>query len=256
MQSALPRILILGGASDARRLAALAVAAGFEVTSSLAGRTSAPLLPVGASRIGGFGGVAGLTAYLQDARIELLVDATHPFADQMSEHAAAAATMAGVPRLLLQRPAWTQRPGDRWLPVQTILEAAAMLPGLAARVFLTIGRQDLAAFADLDGIWFLYRMIEEPAADTLRPHGQLLLDRGPFTEQGEHDLICKHNLQAIVTRNSGGNDTYPKIAAARALGLPVVMIERPTPPASETVSTPAEALAWLNARRAQMEPTR
>jgi precorrin-6A/cobalt-precorrin-6A reductase len=244
------RVLILGGTGDARRLAALATESGLAVTSSLAGRTTDPKLPAGASRSGGFGGAGGLAGYLQAERIDLLVDATHPFADRISANAAEAARMTGVPRLLLDRPAWAAVPGDRWLRTRDVDAAAAILPGLAARVFLTIGRQDLGAFAHLDRLWFLSRMIESPADGGPRPPGELLLDRGPFTEQGERDLIHEYRLEAVVTRNSGGDETYPKIAAARALGLPVVMIDRPPPPPGETVRTPAEALTWLLAQAA------
>ncbi len=244
------RVLILGGTGDARRLAALATSAGFDVTSSFAGRTAAPKLPEGASRVGGFGGVAGLVTYLRAERIGLLVDATHPFADRMSAHAAEAAASAGVPRVLLERPKWEAAPGDRWLHANSVDDAASKLPGLAQRVFLTIGRQDLAAFAHLNDLWFLYRMIDAPVAGAPRPRGQLLLNRGPFTEQGERDLIHEHRIDAVVSRNSGGDETYPKIVAARALGLPVVMIDRPLLPASEVVHAPLDALAWLQARAA------
>src|SRR5262249_3607162 len=150
----------------------------------------------------------GLAAYLQEERIDLLVDATHPFADQISANAAEAASQAEVPRLLLDRPAWNEAPGDRWLHVQSVEEAASLLPGLAARVFLTIGRQDLGAFAHLDRLWFLYRMIEAPEDRAPRPPGQMMLDRGPFSEQGERHLILKYGLEAVVARNSGGDETY------------------------------------------------
>jgi precorrin-6A/cobalt-precorrin-6A reductase len=205
-------------------------------------------LPIGASRSGGFGGAAGLATYLQAEQIDLLVDATHPFADQITANAAEAASMTSVPRLLLDRPAWEPVSGDRWLHARDIDEAAALLPGLAARVFLTIGRQDLGAFAHLDRLWFLYRMIEAPSDGAPSPPGHLLLDRGPFTEQSERDLTREYRLETVVTRNSGGDETYPKIAAARALGLPVVMVDRPPLPPGETVRTPAEALTWMLAR--------
>lgn len=244
------RVLILGGTGDARRLAALATSAGFEVTSSFAGRTTSPTLPAGASRVGGFGGAGGLAEYLRAEDVDLLVDATHPFADRISANAAEAATVAGVPRLLLDRPGWDAVPGDRWLRVADIQEAARTVVGLATRVFLTIGRQELAAFAHLEQHWFLYRMIEAPAEGTPRPPGLLLLDRGPFTEPSERALMLEHRIEALVTRNSGGAETYPKITAARMLGLPVVMIERPRLPVSEVVQTPAEALDWLRARSA------
>jgi precorrin-6A/cobalt-precorrin-6A reductase len=244
------RVLILGGTGDARRLASLATAAGFDVTSSLAGRTAHPTLPEGASRSGGFGGAEGLAAYLRDGRFECLVDATHPFADQITRNAARAAELAGVPRLLLDRPGWDAVPGDRWIRVSSAEEAAGRLPGLASRVFLTIGRQELAAFAHLQWIWFLYRMIDAPERGAPRPPGLLLLDRGPFPEHAERALMEQHRIEAVVTRNSGGEETYPKIAAARARGLTVVTIERPPIPPGEVVQTPAEALAWLQDRAA------
>jgi precorrin-6A/cobalt-precorrin-6A reductase len=240
------RVLILGGTGDARRLASLATAAGFDVTSSLAGRTAHPTLPEGASRSGGFGGVDGLTAYLRGERYDFLVDATHPFADQISRNAAQAATRAGVPRVLLDRPGWEAVPGDHWIRVSSVQEAAGKLPGLAARVFLTIGRQELAAFAHVQGIWFLYRMVDAPVTTAPRPPGLLLLDRGPFSEHAERALLQRHRIEAVVTRNSGGEETYPKIAAARSLGLPVVIVERPPIPPGAVVRTPAEALAWLH----------
>jgi precorrin-6A/cobalt-precorrin-6A reductase len=239
------RVLILGGTGDARRLASLATAAGFDVTSSLAGRTAHPTLPEGASRSGGFGGPEGLARYLRDGRFDCLVDATHPFADQISRNAAHAAALAGVPRVLLDRPGWEAVPGDRWIRVWSAEDAASKLTGLASRVFLTIGRQELAAFAHLQGIWFLYRMIDAPAAGEPRLPGLLLLDRGPFSEDDERALMEQHRIEAVVTRDSGGEETYPKIAAARALGLPVVTIGRPPIPPGEVVQTPAEALAWL-----------
>ena len=241
------RVLILGGTGDARRLASLATAAGFDVTSSLAGRTAHPKLPEGASRAGGFGGAEGLAAYLRDGGFDCLVDATHPFADQISRNAAQAAALAGLPRVLLDRPGWEAAPGDRWIRVSSAEDAASKLTGLASRVFLTIGRQELAVFAHLQRIWFLYRMIDAPATGEPRPPGLLLLDRGPFSEHAERALMEEHRIEAVVTRDSGGEETYPKVAAARALGLPVVTIERPPIPPGEVVRTPAGALAWLQA---------
>lgn len=240
------RVLILGGTGDARRLADLATAAGFEVVSSLAGRTTRPALPGGGEvRIGGFGGVEGLATYLRDERIEVLVDATHPFADEISSNAAQAAASADVPRVQLVRPAWAPMPGDRWLSAPGVEAAAAALPGLARRVFLTIGRQELAAFGHLDETWFLYRMIEAPEASAMPAYGELILDRGPFTEASERALMLTHGIEALVTRNSGGAETFAKIEAARALDLRVVMIERPSTPPGEQVDTPEAALAWL-----------
>lgn len=241
-------MLILGGTGDARQLASLAAASGFDVISSLAGRTTNPELPEGEVRVGGFGRADGLAAYLRAEGVHLLVDATHPFADQISANAAEAAAVIGVPRLLLERPRWEEAPGDRWIRVESANAAAKALPGLARRVLLTIGRQELAVFAHLDHLWFLYRMIEAPTVETPRPPGELLLDRGPFSDDGERSLMRAHRIEALVTRNSGGEETYPKIAAARVLGLPVVMIDRPRLPASNVVDGPAAALTWLLAR--------
>ena len=244
------RVLVLGGTGDARRLAALAGAAGLEVVSSLAGRTRAPLLPEGDVRVGGFGGVEGLAAYLRDERIDLLVDATHPFADVISAHAAEAATRAGVPRARLDRPVWREVPGDRWTHLASMEAAAEALPALGRRAFLAIGRQELAAFAGLEGVWCLARMIEPPEDDAAGPAaGQVLYDRGPFTEDGERALMRAHDIDVLVTRNSGGDDTAAKLAAARALGVPVVMVARPPAVEGDTVATPEAALEWLLARR-------
>ena len=239
------RVLILGGTGDAREVAALATAADFEAISSLAGRTRSPQLPVGSARVGGFGGARGLADYLRDEQIDLLVDATHPFADQITANAAQAAKAADVPRVLLDRPGWAPIAGDRWIHAADVDDAASKLPEFASRVFLTIGRQELAAFAHLTDIWFLYRTIDPPGDEVPRPPGLLLLDRGPFSEAEERALMVEHRIEAVVTRNSGGDDTYPKIAAARSLGLPVVVIARPPIPPGDVVRSPGEVLAWL-----------
>ncbi len=240
------RVLVLGGTGDARRLAALATHAGLDVVSSLAGRTRDPLLPEGDVRIGGFGGVEGLAAYLADERVDLLVDATHPYADEISAHAADAADRVGVPRLRLDRQAWEAVEGDRWTRVAGAHEAAAVLPRLGRRAFLAMGRQELGAFAGLDAMWCLARMIEPPDADAARPHNlEIVYDRGPFTEADECALLLDRAIDVLVTRNSGGDETYAKIAAARALGIAVVMIERPAQVPGEVVRTPEGALAWL-----------
>ncbi|MEU4556900.1 cobalt-precorrin-6A reductase [Actinoplanes sp. NPDC023936] len=222
------RILLLGGTADARRLATLLTEAGHHVVSSLAGRTRDPLLPAGAVRIGGFGGVDGLAAYLRDKRIDVLIDATHPFAATMSEHAAAACGALRVPRLVVDRPGWTASPGDVWHRVASLGDAAALLPRLGRRVFLTTGRQGIAAFADLDECWFLARSVEPPGA--VAPQRlEVLLDRGPFTVDGERRLMAGHRIDVLVTKDSGGPDA--KLVAARELGIPVLMVNRPPAPA-------------------------
>ena len=240
------RVLILGGTREAAQLAAQAVALpGVEVITSMAGRVRQPVAPAGRMRIGGFGGVAGLIDYVREQHIELLIDATHPFAAQISLHAATAAQACGLPHLMLVRPPWEPMSGDRWLAVDSIAAAVGALPGMARRVFLTIGRQELAAFAPLQGLWFLMRMIDPPVSDTPIPSGTLLLERGPFTLEDERQLLQTYAIEAIVSKNSGGDATYAKIIAAREQGLPVVMIQRPPMPAGEQVPDVAHAMAWL-----------
>jgi precorrin-6A/cobalt-precorrin-6A reductase len=240
------RVLILGGTGDAAQLAAQAVALpDVEVITSLAGRVRQPTPPAGQVRIGGFGGVAGLLDYVQEQHIDLLIDATHPFATHMSHQAAAATRACGLPHLMLVRPPWEPVAGDRWLAVESLATAVAVLPGVARRVFLTIGRQELAAFAPLQDLWFLMRMIDPPVPNTPIPPGTLILKRGPFTLEDERQLLATHAIEALVSKNSGGNATYAKLIAARELGLPVVMIQRPPLPAGEQVTEVEHAVAWL-----------
>ncbi|WP_341531069.1 cobalt-precorrin-6A reductase [Nostoc sp. UHCC 0302] len=240
------RVLILGGTGDAAELAArVATIQGVEAITSLAGRTSEPSLPLGDLRIGSFGGVAGLANYLHQMKIDLLIDATHPFASQISFNAAAAATKAGVSRLMLIRPTWEKSSDDRWIEVDSVAAAAAVLQKESQRVFLTIGRQELAAFAHLKEIWFLMRMIEPPDHDALVPPGIILCDRGPFSLNNEREILIHHKIDTIVSKNSGGDATYAKILAARELGMQVVMVSRPATPEGEQVTDINAALAWL-----------
>ena len=240
------RLLILGGTSESAALAALAESEPrLEAITSLAGRTRHPARPPGKLRVGGFGGAAGLSAYITEESIDLLVDATHPYAARISAAAAEAASDSGVPRLLLRRPAWKPQAGDRWLPAADNTAAAQALHGLGKRVFLSIGRQDLAPFAPLSDLWFLVRMIDRPDAPLdLGPHA-LVLGRGPFAEEDERELLVEHRIEALVSKNSGGSATYAKLAAARSLGLPVVMIERPAAPPGCTVDTIEAAWARI-----------
>ncbi|MBE9002574.1 MULTISPECIES: cobalt-precorrin-6A reductase [unclassified Nostoc] len=240
------RVLILGGTGDAAELAArVATIQGLDVITSLAGRTREPSVPLGDLRVGGFGGVAGLASYLRVMQIDLLIDATHPFASQISFNAADAANEVRVPRLMLIRPPWEKGIGDRWMEVDSIEAAAASLQNQAHRVFLTVGRQELAAFAHLKEIWFLMRMIDPPVDDALVPPGMVLCDRGPFTLNNERQILIDHKIDTIVSKNSGGDATKPKIIAARELGMKVVMVNRPAIPAGEQVSDVEGALAWL-----------
>lgn len=243
------RVLVLGGTAEARALAAALVQLpGVQPVSSLAGRVADPLLPAGEVRIGGFGGLAGLREWLAVEQIAAVVDATHPFAATISRSAAAAAASLGLPILAVRRPGWIERPGDDWRRVPSLTAAARALDGLADRVFLTIGRTELAPFAGLDQHWFLIRSIEAPQPPLPARH-ELLLARGPFTVQGEVELMREHRVEVLVTKDSGGPLTEAKLAAARELRLPVLLVERPAAPEVPFVATVAEAVNWVGALR-------
>ena len=236
------RLLILGGTGEAAMLARhLTDRPDLDVVSSLAGRVASPALPIGAVRVGGFGGVEGLKAYLVEQRFDVVIDATHPFAARMSLNAAEACRQVSVPLLGFVRPAWAPEPGDRWLPVADMAAAAVLCRG---RVFLTVGRQELAPFAGCDA-WFLIRTIDPPGGP-LPPRHALLMARGPFALAAEIDLLRANAIDLIVSKNSGGPATYAKIAAARALGLPVVMVERPARPATDEARSLDAVDAWLD----------
>ncbi|MET8778256.1 cobalt-precorrin-6A reductase [Nocardia sp. NPDC004654] len=240
------RTLILGGTAEARELAHIASGErGFDIVSSLAGRVRDPRLPEGSVRIGGFGGVAGLREWLEANGIDAVVDATHPFAGTITANAAAAVRGSGVPLVHVRRPGWTEVAGDRWIRVPDLAAAARALPDLGERVFLTIGRQGVGAFAGLTEQWFLIRAIDPPETE-LPPNREVLLARGPFTVDEESRLLARHRIDVLVTKDSGGDRTYAKLAAARAAELPVVLVDRPPLPAgAEVVETVAEAWEWL-----------
>ena len=243
-----PRLLILGGTAEGRALADAAKArfgSSLAVISALAGRTRAPLLPAGEVRIGGFGGAEGLAVYLRDERIGLLIDATHPFATQISAQAREAAAQAGSERLVMVRPPWRPLPGDRWIDVDTVEEAAAAIPAEARRVFLTVGVRSLAPFTGRPDLWFLVRLVDEPAEPIPFAQHRLICARGPFAEANERALLEAHGIDCLVTRASGGDATVAKLTAARALGLPVVMVRRPPPPPGLCASSIEDALAWI-----------
>jgi precorrin-6A/cobalt-precorrin-6A reductase len=242
------RILILGGTGEARELAAALTAAGIGVVSSLAGRVRRPRLPDGPVRIGGFGGAAGLAGYLRDESITGIVDATHPFAATITANAAEAAARAGLPLLVLRRPPWPADPS--WQTVPDIIAAAAAVRRWEGEsVFLTTGRRDLGAFADDDRHRFLVRAVDPPDPDgPAPPRMTLLLDRGPYTPEGEAALMREHAVGLLVTKNSGGPMTAAKLQAARELAVRVVVVERPPlPPGSTAAATVAEALTWVQA---------
>jgi precorrin-6A/cobalt-precorrin-6A reductase len=214
------------------------------VISSLAGRVPDPALPVGEVRIGGFGGVDGLKRWLTDAAVDAVVDATHPYAATITANAAAACNEVGLPHLVLARPAWD--PGDA-LVVGSDTEAAKTVAAERySRIFLTTGRSGTAAFVDVDA-WFLIRAVTAPDADTLPRRHQLVLSRGPYRYADELALLRDHRIDALVTKNSGGAMTRPKLDAASALGVSVVMVDRPPLPAGvTTVGTVEDAADWVS----------
>lgn len=243
------RLLILGGTAEARALAEHAVKwPELEIINSLAGRTEAPKRPAGQLRVGGFGGVQGLTEFLTGKRIDFVVDATHPFAINISRNAAEACSTLAMRRLKLVRPPWEKQTGDNWIDVDSAEQAAAQLRRLGTRVFLTLGSQQLAAFAYLTDIWFLVRTIDPPEKSLPLANATLITGRGPFSLEEEKRLLDVHRIEGIVTRNSGGRATYAKIAAARAAGLWVVMIRRPAPPQGDRVDSVAAAVDWIGQR--------
>jgi precorrin-6A/cobalt-precorrin-6A reductase len=237
-------VLILGGTAEGRALAG-ELAGGHAVISSLAGRTSKPLLPAGEVRVGGFGGADGLAAFIVERRVDVVVDATHPFAARISGNASVAAGRAGVPLLHLRRPGWVEQPGDVWHRVRNLGEAAALLAQLGQRVFLTTGRQEISAFARNEQ-WFLARSVEPPEPP-MPARVEVVLDRGPFTLDGERRLLAEHRIDVLVSKDSGG--VAPKLAAAREKGIPVVLVERPELPAGEVATSVAAAVAWVTRKQ-------
>jgi precorrin-6A/cobalt-precorrin-6A reductase len=236
------RVLLLGGTSEGRALAAC-LHPDVDVISSLAGRVPDPALPVGEVQIGGFGGVDGMRRWLVDSKVDAVVDATHPYAATITAHAAAVCDDLGLPHLVLARPAWP--PGDAIVVGSDAEAAKTVAAERYSRVFLTTGRFGTAAFADVDA-WFLIRAVTAPDAHTLPCHHELLLSRGPYHYDDELALLRDHRIDALVTKNSGGQMTRPKLDAAAALGVAVVMVDRPPLPGGvTTVSTVDDAAAWV-----------
>lgn len=240
------KLLILGGTQEARELAEKAVnLPDIQLKVSFAGRTNKAVISQN-SRVGGFGGIPGFINYLEAENIDLIIDATHPFAAKISHHAAIAAENLGLPRLMLVRSEWESVTGDKWIEVENIQAAVDILSSFAKRVFLTIGRQEITVFKEVENIWFLMRMIEKPSSNIVLPKGLLLLERGPFDNDSEKQLLQNHNIDTIVSKNSGGSATYAKIIAARELGIKVVMVKRPMLPEGEIVEDVKSALRWVN----------
>lgn len=238
--------MILGGTADATRLAtAIAAEPRIEAVLSFAGRTDNPKPPPIPWRVGGFGGVRGLIDYLRAERIDRVVDATHPFAAQMSRHAAAACDLAGVPLLALERAPWQSGEGDRWIEVDDLVAAAQALGAAPRRVFLGTGRQHLDVFAAHPQHAYLVRLVDPPRAALPFPQVEVVVARGPFDRVSDRAMLQAHRTEIVVAKNAGGDAAVAKIEAARDLGLPVVMVRRPAVPARLTATTVAEVMAWL-----------
>ncbi|MCG6203356.1 cobalt-precorrin-6A reductase [Rhodopseudomonas sp. HC1] len=240
------RLLILGGTADASRLAA-AVAAEprIDAVLSFAGRTETPKLPSIPARIGGFGGVAGLIDYLRAERIARVVDATHPFAAQMSRNAVEACAAVGVALLALERAPWQAQSGDRWIEVDNLPAAAVALGAEPRRVFLGIGRQNLDLFAVAQQHAYLVRLVDPPRGPLPLTQVDVVVARGPFDRASDRALLASHRIDIVVAKNAGGDAAVAKIEAARDLGLPVVMVRRPQILPRPTVASVADVMDWL-----------
>jgi len=243
----MPRILILGGTTEARLLAGrLADRAGYEITLSLAGRTASPAAQAVPVRIGGFGGAEGLAGYLLRERIDLLIDATHPYAEVISANAVEAARRASVARLVLRRPPWVAVEGDRWTETGDVSEAVRALGETPRRVFVTLGRNELLPFTGAPQHHYLFRSVDPVDPPLPLPHAAYVIGRGPFAESADHALMTEHRINVVVAKNSGGTATYGKIAAARALGLEVIMLRRPRPLEEPSVETVEAAVDFID----------
>ena len=240
------RVLILGGTSEGAQLAArLSGRANLSVISSLAGRVVDLRLPEGEVRVGGFGGVDGLASYLVNEKIAIVIDVTHPYAARISQNAEIACGRTGLPLIVLDRPPWNRVDGDRWHEVDDFESAAMLVNVKNARIFLSIGRQELASFSACSNAWFLIRAIEKPT-EHLPQHHQLVLQRGPFQLEDELQLLRGHAIDYVVSKNSGGSATYSKVEAARSLGIPIVMVRRPLKHSVETFQTIEAVVAKLD----------
>jgi precorrin-6A/cobalt-precorrin-6A reductase len=245
------RVLLLGGTGEAVALARQALARfgpRLALTTSLAGRTARPMPVPGDVRIGGFGGAGGLADYLRGQAVEVLIDATHPFAGQISHHARLACEAAGVARLMLLRPPWPRHDLDRWVEVESLAGAAGVVGKLGRRAWLTVGAAELQAFADVVDVRFLVRLIAAPPQPLPLRFHEIVLGRGPFTVAAERHIIERHAIDVLVCKASGGAATEAKLIAAREMSLPVVMVRRPPREPGEAVDNVAEAMAWLERR--------
>lgn len=239
------RILLLGGTTEAGRVAQALADAGIAAVYSYAGRTDAPVTQPLPQRVGGFGGAEGLASFLREEAISNVIDATHPFAARMSANAVAACRALGLPLVALEREPWVAGAGDRWTEVADMASAADALSGPAQRVFLAIGRQQLEAFAGQPQHHYLLRLVDPPQGTMPMPQTRIVVARGPFDVAGDTALMRDHGTEIVVAKNAGGKGAVAKIAAARALGLPVIMVSRPVVPERPVVRNVAAVMAWL-----------
>jgi precorrin-6A/cobalt-precorrin-6A reductase len=241
------KVLILGGTTEARQLAErLAQRTGLDVTLSLAGRTASPVAHAVPIRVGGFGGAEGLADHLAADRVDALIDATHPYANIISENAAAAARETTVPFVALRRPPWSAVADDRWIEVSDARAAADAIGQDSRAVFVTIGRNELAPFASVPRHRYLIRSVDPVDPPLPLPHVIYITARGPFSEADDRALMTRHKIEVVISKNSGGSAAYGKIAAARTLGIEVIMLRRPPAPEAPSVNTVEDALAWLD----------
>ena len=244
-RSAMLRVLLLGGTTEAGQIARALAAATIDAVYSYAGRTATPVaqpLPV---RTGGFGGIDGLTQYLTHERITHVIDATHPFAAGMSRNAVAACDRAGVPLIACERAPWIAGPGDDWRGVPDFAAAVAALPAEPARVFLAIGRQTVDAFAAKPQHFYLLRLVDRPETPLPLPKSVVVIGRGPFKMAGDLMLLTTHRITHVVAKNAGGDGARAKLEAARALHLPVILIDRPPLPARPVACSVDAVMRWL-----------
>jgi precorrin-6A/cobalt-precorrin-6A reductase len=242
----MPRILILGGTTEARLLGERLAARGFDVTLSLAGRTASPVPHAVPVRVGGFGGAGGLAGYLRSERVEALVDATHPYANIISENAARAARETGIAFTALRRPPWTPVAGDRWMDVADTVAAVTAIGEEPRNVFVALGRNEIEPFSDAPQHRYLFRSVDPIDPPLPLPHAAYVTARGPFSEANDRALLVQHAIEVVIAKNSGGNAAYGKVAAARALGITVIMVRRPSAPNTPTVASIDEAVSWLD----------
>ncbi|MER5171423.1 cobalt-precorrin-6A reductase [Thioclava kandeliae] len=241
----MPRILLLGGTSEAAEMARILARAGLWAVYSYAGRTQSPVAQPLPLRVGGFGGVDGLRAYMAREAITHVIDATHPFAAQMSRNAIAACRAQGVALCGFERLPWVAQTGDRWTSVPDMEAAASALPIEAKRVFLAIGRQHIGLFGAVPQHHYLLRLVDPPTLPLPVPDCRVVLARGPFLEDEDLALLQEHRIDLVVAKNAGGTGARAKIDAARRLGLPVLMIERPETGARLVFHAAEDVMGWL-----------